>query len=215
MEKFEAIRKLYDIYDDKFACSEKDIRINENRLKLRFPETLKKYYINFGKNEQLNNTQDNLLSLDKIYIINSYLVFYAENQYVAVWGIKLSDLHLENPPVYISYDEKEWILESKNLSDYFISMAYLQSIFALEYNAHALSLEEKRQKFVQENWEKVGNTLSIWNVSFYQNSFNEVIAIMQNEDQFDIFVATKTEKQFEEIENKLNIEWDFSSLDED
>jgi hypothetical protein len=61
-----------------------------------------------------------------------------------------------------------------------------------------------------KTWKKSHHSLKTWNVDFYQNNLNEVLAVMKNEEQIDLFIATKTEESFKEINNKLNIEWDYS-----
>jgi len=60
-------------------------------------------------------------------------VFYNENQGCCVWGIRHADLHLPDPPVWVSEDRRHWQQESATTSAFLLAMAHLQAMFALPY----------------------------------------------------------------------------------
>lgn len=71
------------------------------------PKVLYRYYQELGAHQALNHTQNDLLAPHQLYVSkdSGYLVFYVENQQVCVWGIKVADLTLDDPPVYVSIGE--------------------------------------------------------------------------------------------------------------
>ncbi|UCJ07526.1 SMI1/KNR4 family protein [Chitinophaga pendula] len=206
---FSTIRALYDITDNSYGFTGEEIAKEEQRLQSRLPTTLREYYLQLGKHEALNHTQDNLVLPEQLEIHDSgYLVIYTENQFVSMWGINTADLDKEDPPVYITHDDQEWHQESNTLSGFLLAMAYLQGLFAFPFNANKAGVTEEEAARVYDGWKPVGQTLSIWQVSFFQNDLEEIIAVMKSPEQVDVFVAAKTERRLEDISVQLDIDWD-------
>ncbi|NBB31854.1 hypothetical protein [Cellulophaga sp. BC115SP] len=211
---FEKIRELYDISDNSFGLSEHEILDCEIRLSITLPSILKEYYLQLGNNSQLNQTQYFLLLPNKIYFDKGdHLIFYSENQGNAIWGIKREELNFENPQVYITYNNDNWTSEGK-LLDFLTAMAYLQSIFAFQFNANAVDISKDIENIVRDNWERVALKIELWAVEFFQNTMGEVIALINSDNQTDLFVATKTIIDFEKINKRLKVNWDYNSSDE-
>lgn len=211
---FEKTRELYDISDNSFGLSEHEILNCEIRLSITLPSILKEYYLQLGNNSQLNQTQYFLLLPNKIYFDKGdHLIFYSENQGNAIWGIKREELNFENPQVYITYNNDNWTSEGK-LLDFLAAMAYLQSIFAFQFNANAVDISKDLENIVRDNWERVALKIELWSVEFFQNTMGEVIALINSDNQTDLFVATKTIIDFEKINKRLKVNWDYNSLDE-
>ena len=211
---FNEIRELYDISDNSFGLSESEILDCELRLSITLPNILREYYLQLGDNKKLNQTQNFLLLPNKIYFDQSdHLIFYRENQGNSIWGIKREELNIENPQVYISYDNNNWTFENR-LLDFLTAMAYLQSIFAFQFNANVVDISKEAESFVRDNWNKVNIKIEIWSAEFFQNTKNEVLALIKSDNQTDLFVATKTITDFETIDKQLKIDWDYNSLDE-
>lgn len=211
---FEKIRELYDISDNSFGLSEHEILNCEIRLSITLPSILKEYYLQLGNNSQLNQTQYFLLLPNKIYFDKGdHLIFYSENQGNAIWGIKREELNFENPQVYITYNNDNWTSEGK-LLDFLTAMAYLQSIFAFQFNANAVDISKDIENIVRDNWERVALKIELWAVEFFQNTMGEVIALINSDNQTGLFVATKTIIDFGKINKRLKVNWDYNSLDE-
>lgn len=123
MTDFSTIKKLFHITEPN-GFSVDEIQMVKNAFG-NLPQTFVDYYTELGKIFELNQSQDSLVTLDRLtnYATNEYLIFYTENQHVCVWGINKDDLSKPNPPVYMSYDEKEWNLETETLTNFFTAMA--------------------------------------------------------------------------------------------
>ena len=62
-------------------------------------------------------------------------------------------------------------------------MAYLQSIFAFQYNANAVDISKDIENIVRDNWERVALKIELWAVEFFQNTIGEVIALINSDNQ--------------------------------
>lgn len=133
MTDFSTIKTLFNITE---CCgfTNDEIQIVKNIFG-NLPKVFVDYYAELGKIQIINQTQDSLIIPERFQYYNhdNYLIFYTENQHACVWGILKDDLSLDNPPVYMSYDQKKWELETESLIGFFTAMAYLQAGFALDF----------------------------------------------------------------------------------
>ncbi|MFJ9773073.1 SMI1/KNR4 family protein [Kitasatospora sp. NPDC101157] len=81
---------------DGFTDAELDAA--ERRLGLRLPVALREAYRLFGRRADLTSSQDVLLTPDELHVLDGALVYRAENQGCAHWGVLLDDLAQEDPP---------------------------------------------------------------------------------------------------------------------
>jgi hypothetical protein len=211
---FKEIKQLFEVTDNRFGFTESAILACEDRISIKFPQILRDYYLQLGENDAINQTLNSLIDLAELQFENGYLIFYSENQGVSNWGISKDDFSLNDPPVYISFDGKTWELDANTLSSFLKSMAYYQALFSFPYNANVTEAEQKYCRIIEKNWQKVDLISSFWQIDFYQNNYDEVIAILKTDNNVDIFVAAKSLETFKKIEKKLQIEWDYSSLDD-
>ncbi|KRD10900.1 hypothetical protein ASE21_04040 [Flavobacterium sp. Root901] len=204
MTDFSTIKKLFHITEPN-GFSVDEMQMVKNALG-NLPQTFVDYYTELGKIFELNQSQDSLVTLDRLpnYATNEYLIFYTENQHVCVWGIRKDDLSKPNPPVYMSYDEKEWNLETETLTNFFTAMAYLQAGFALEFTSETFyELEPNEINFVTENFSNKGVSLTQWveGAKFYGNYDDDVIVIMSSNQ---MFYASNSEEHFDEMNAVLS-----------
>lgn len=205
---FYEIKKLFGI--DKFhrcGCSPYDIENIKDEFE-NIPKVLVDYYLELGGNEKLNLTQDKLISPDELYICdNGYLVFYEENQRACVWGIKYENLTIDNPPVYMAYDEdKEWVKESETLTEFFIAMAYMQGSLGLPYTSEEMyEIEEDGADKIRNNFKNKHISMNTWmSVEFYGNNETDIIALIKNDGFYNVACGSLFEKNFHEIEEFIN-----------
>ncbi|GAA6766655.1 hypothetical protein AAFH68_25980 [Flavobacterium sp. CGRL1] len=204
MTDFSTIKKLFHITEPN-GFSNDEIQIVKNTFG-NLPEVFVDYYTELGKIQKLNNTQDSLVAVDRLinYATDEYLIFYTENQHACVWGIHKDDLSKNNPPVYMSFDEKEWNLETETLTDFFTAMAYLQAGFGLEFTLEDFyELNDKELGFIKENFKNKGVSFSQWlgGINFYGNHDDDVIII---ESTNQMFYSSNTEEHFVEMDKVLS-----------
>ncbi len=204
MTDFSTIKKLFNISKPNGFANE-EIQAVKNIFG-NLPQVFVDYYSEFGKIQNLNHTQDSLIIPERFQYFkhDNYLIFYHENQRACVWGIHKDDLSKPNPPVYMSYDEKEWNLETETLTDFFTAMAFLQAGFALEYTAECFyEIDDEGLNFIVENYKNKGVSFKQWTegINFYGNHDDEVIFVMSNNQ---IFYSSNIEKHFLELDEVLS-----------
>ncbi|BDU24630.1 hypothetical protein [Flavobacterium sp. GSB-24] len=204
MTDFSTIKKLFHISGPNGFTSD-EIQIIKDIFG-NLPQVFVDYYSELGKIQNLNQTQDSLIIPERFqfYNHNDYLIFYTENQHACVWGIHKDNLSNFNPPVYMSYDEKEWNLETEKLSDFFNAMAYLQASFALRFTSDCFyELEEKELNWIAVNYKNKGVSFKNWadGINFYGNYDDDVIVVMSNNQ---LFYSSNTEDHFLEMDKVLS-----------
>ncbi|TAF32674.1 MAG: hypothetical protein EAZ57_08235 [Cytophagales bacterium] len=206
MTDFNKIRQLFDITENN-GFSEDEIFVFKNVCE-NIPKKLFEYYLQLGKIKTLNQTQDRLLEPIRLTMSknNDFLVFYSENQWVCVWGINKNDLSVDNPPVYMSYNEQEWHQETYLLTDFLDAMANHQAVFALKFCSEELRcIDNQDIKIIEKHFKKRECSFSKWiGIDFYGNHENDVIEVQKNDDYYDLIYASNNKQQFKAMYKILN-----------
>ena len=197
----------------KLFCIESNCGYSENDLNYwiekydTMPKVLKEYYMEVGKHHKLNNTQDFLIPPAQFeeYADTEYLVFYSENQGASLWGIKKSDVEKDNPPVYENYGDEEWFLTANSLSQFLLSMAYLQAVFSMEYaNEECVDITEEQHRAISNYFSsKQADSDLYTGVSFYGNHDDTVIVVMKNHDYYILMYSSNSELHFDEMDRAI------------
>lgn len=202
--KFEFIRNLFKIKEN-IGFSEDEISIALDKWG-ELPKLLIEYYRELGKAEDINALQNFLMSPNKIFEKEGYLIFYIENQYCAEWGIKKSDLKKDNPPVYCrSFDEK-FNLESNTLEEFLNAMFLFQGATGgLTYSIDDIyMITEEQANKIKAKFKKLPYELHIWmKVDFYRNNDDEVIMLLENND-YDLNFASSNQEHYTDIKNFMD-----------
>lgn len=204
MTDFSVIKKLFHITESNGFTND-EIQVVKDIFG-DLPAVFVDYYTELGKIQNLNQTQDLLIVPERFQYFkhNDYLIFYYENQRTCVWGIHKEDLSKRNPPVYMSYDEKEWNLETETLTDFFTAMAFLQAGFALEFPSNTFyEIEANDLDFIIKNYSDRGVSFKQWleGIQFYGNHDDEVIIITGGNQ---MFYSSNTENHFLEMDKVLS-----------
>ncbi|MBO5144953.1 MAG: hypothetical protein J6C19_05395 [Lachnospiraceae bacterium] len=207
IKMFDEIRTLFSIIEnDGFSQEIVDAACRKHGS---LPEILAQYYLQLGKIAALNQQHNCLLEPDKLIDAGEYLIFYVENQYVAQWALKKSDLALENPPVFCSLNEKDFKPECENLYDFLCAMAnFHAAAWGLPYSSEEIYYLEKEQlQQITASYRKKPYALHQWiAIDFYGNRKDEVICVLGGEQ---IQYASSNQQHFEELEQfmgQMNLE---------
>ena len=205
MTDFSYIKTLFHIKENN-GFLEKEMQKMKNTT-LNIPKVLYDYYIQLGKMIALNQTQDMLLTPEKILWSKNenYLIFYAENQWACVWAIQKEDLTTENPPVYMSKDQEKWEKEFATLTDFLNAMANLQAVFSLPFSSEEfLFINEDELATIKKNFQKKENNFTKWiGIDFYGNFTTDIIAVFNNEKYYDVTYASLNKENFKKIDNLI------------
>jgi len=215
---FPEIRSLFDLGATNHGIAVQELAAAETRLQLTLPPLLRAYYTELGAHESLNHTQDHLLPPAQLRIsgTGTHLVFYAENQWVCAWGLALADLDQPDPPVWISYDHEAplWQPEAATLNHFLLAIAHQQALFAFPHAANAVGISPTVEAQVRATWPVLPVALSLWSTTYLQAAPDHLLALMGTVGA-DLYVAAKTEEALRQVLDKLDVEWENNSLDED
>ncbi|OMQ10394.1 hypothetical protein [[Flexibacter] sp. ATCC 35103] len=221
---YQKIKRLYNLSEsESFGFSETEIFELEKRLDTTLPAKLKEYYLELGKEENLNYSFNQLLKLNNEvgFSDDGYLVIYEENQAVAFWGIKQEDLILDNPSVYGNYDtieKSDWEIETRTTEYFFLFMAVFNgTLGGLKYNGNYFgTVDSDIVRSVEQNWTLVPE-ISRDNQKVYTDDYNEMISLSFDKTNActAVFIGTSHQNRFDSILENLDIDWSYLSYDDD
>ncbi|TWF71527.1 SMI1/KNR4 family protein [Kitasatospora viridis] len=105
----------------------------ERRLGLRLPDPLREAYLRFGRRTDLTSNHDELLGPDELYVTDGALVYRAENQGAASWGIALAELDRDDPGTVIRPDladksQERWEPWEQSLTEACVELVMSESV---------------------------------------------------------------------------------------
>lgn len=224
MNFIQKIKRLYNLPEhENHGFPEDDISALEKQLNLTLPETIRAYYLELGKHENLNYSHNRLLKPDHEigFSDDGYLVIYEENQVVAFWGIKTEDLKVSNPPVWVNYDtieKSDWMIETQTAEDFFVLMAvYNGTLGGLQYNGNYFGeVDNDTIQFIEANWILIPE-ISRENQKVYTDEYDAVISLSFDEENNcnGVFIGSSDQELFDKILDSLAIDWSYLSYDDE
>lgn len=224
MNYIQKIKRLYNLSENEnYGFSENQILDLERTLEIKLPSKLKEYYLELGKEENLNYCFNRLLKPENEigFSDDNFLVFYEENQNVAFWGIKKEDLSEENPPVYGNYDtieKSDWEIETETTENFFLLMAVFNgTLGGLQFNGnHFGEIDLEIVKLIEENYALVPE-ISRENQKVYTDDFYVVISLSfdQENNCTGAFIGSSDQERFDAILENIDIDWSYLSYDDE
>ena len=215
----ETAQNLYSQFTSKNGINIEEIELAEKSYGFHLPKVLREFYLLAGNHRAINASHNRLLSVDCLEIADNKLLFYQDNQCAFYWAIDLSDIEKDDPPVWIGQtivgqEGLEWYLDAERVSDFLLIMLCWQSVMGgLPFTGLVDNIEEYVIRTVKNNFSplKVGK-----NYSGLQSFIGEgkVICLTESEEGASIYAGASDEGKFLEIEDLLQIEWDYCSLDD-
>ena len=113
---------------------------------LQIPTALAEYYAAVGAIDVINRPHNRLLEPSELRVEDGMVVFYEENQCVAIWAFRERDQHLPDPTVYQGHDTTaglEWHSEEMTVSRWFRPMTYWQIVNGgFQFGGYAEGIED-------------------------------------------------------------------------
>jgi hypothetical protein len=205
---FKEIAGLFGI-KEQIGVAESSITEAEKKIG-PMPSVLRSYYRELGAHEALNRTQDRLLGPEELLETDGHILFYTENQDVCEWGVAKSDWQKPDPPVYRSYDRKEWVLEAERLSDFLVAMAHWQAIFAYEYSSYEYSSIGEYPILSQESAEKIRaafNSKNLTGFRYWDAEFfgwrEAILVLLKDGESCELLYSAPEEACFAALDEKI------------
>lgn len=205
---FAKIRRLFALEGEEHGYSDAELAplLAETR---QMPAVLHGYYRTLGKHTGVNHTQDRLVTPASFPHVQlaEHLVFYVENQGCCFWGIHHQDLAQRNPPVWMTKDRCRWVKECGSLTDFLLTMAYLQAMFALPYASEGfLWLQPHDRAILEKHFQQKPFGFSKWlnGVAIYGNHDSDAIVLLEaHEAETQLRYASFNAAHFAQMESCL------------
>jgi hypothetical protein len=84
---------------------ESEVAAAEARLGFRLPPALRKLYLRAGRRDDIHRAKNHLIAPEELSVEQGALVVYEENQNLVLWGVRVSDLGRDDPPVVRAYND--------------------------------------------------------------------------------------------------------------
>ena len=206
MEYIDIIKELFAVSCPKGYTAEEISAVR--KLYGGIPLFLEQFYLELGRSDELQYLQDELILPGKypVFLDYKYMVFFNENQGVCQAGIAKSDVKMENPPVYVGYDNKNWVKTAETLSDFLTAMYGYQASLCLEYSSEAFYwVSDQEIQLIEQSFSKRQEGLSNWlnfRVDLYEKGEGR-IALMHTGGDVQMMYAANNEKDFKKIQAVL------------
>jgi hypothetical protein len=215
---FSKIFQLY-LLERNYGYTDEELHEAEEKAGCSFPKALKEYYRVLGKRDQVNDAHNRLLPPEELYYsTGETLIFYEEDQAVAIWGVKKDDMGQADPPVFGAYDNKmdDWFEDSPSTSAFLLSMAYWNAALGgLPHNAMTDRFTAENIAFVEQHWEEQKN-ISCQFLRFFTNDHNHILVITIDKDgaPSGLYLAANSKAGYRAIVDALALDWQYRSDEE-
>lgn len=85
------------------------------------PAALIRWWREVGRVRELTASQNTLLAPDRLKVRDDGLIIDTEAQHCALWGIRIADLALDDPPI-IRIEDRDWHPEADTLSEFALTV---------------------------------------------------------------------------------------------
>jgi len=201
--------------------SEDELEGAEKRLGIRLPGLLREYYLLAGKREAINQVFNTLVHPNELQIEDGKLVFFLENQCVSIWGIEAIDLNLDNPPVnqgdsMEGFEEMVvWEQGFEQLSFFLLAMLCWQGVMGgMECCANVRGIDARVEKVAREKWREIDLGKNRSGIRPFIGD-GQLLCLAGIDSDVQLFAGARTEERFTEIEDLLDVDWDYCSLDDE
>lgn len=140
------------------GCTADELAAVEADLGFELPAALREGYALFGRRDDLTRQQDPLVRPSGLYVddaLGGVLVFRRENQDCACWGIPLSQLEQDDPPVVVE-SHQGWIPFLDRMTLAWVELVLSESLFAADNLYDACELPDALMPDLHARYARVG-----------------------------------------------------------
>lgn len=184
----------------------KHINSIENKLSIKLPKALQKFYARYSENQSILTAFYILNDLDKLIIEDEFLILGYSNEYTERYGICINDLENEciNVKVARCGDKSNW-LDYEELSSFIINCVTFQAINLLEasvvLDAKEIILEEYfKPLYIIKNKDNKC-------ISYISNTDN-ILAVYFTAENI-IYFGSSTDEILNDFEEQAGIDFDW------
>lgn len=206
MDIMEMIRQLYTVEVPEGYTEEEIAFVRDCFGAL--PGTVEEFWRSAARTEEIHHVQDFWTGPEEFrrweWLRDSdYLILLNENQGCCRAGIKRSDLKEEDPPVYVTSDDREWTLCAGSVSEFLQAALAYEAIFAFPYQPEEFLLwfTEEELEVVRSSLDKKPFELHGWchmDMSFYGSASDHMVVVMDCGD-LEVLYGAASEESYQKL----------------
>ncbi len=206
MNLYHMIKQLYDVGQLE-GYAQADIE-NVKRLTGALPKVLEECWSVAGNTQQIHQVQDHWIRPQDLpdydwFRDSEYLILLNENQGCCQAGILRSDLTKDDPPVYVTMDQKNWTVCAETVSEFLKAALAYEAVFAFSWQSDdfVLWLTEEELKVIESRLERKKYELHGWiemDMSFYSNAYDHMVVVMDCGD-LEVIYGAASEKAYKKL----------------
>lgn len=195
------------------GVSEAEVAAAEGRLGFRLPRFLREYYLLAGGRKDLNQSYHHLVAPEDLEVHEGVLVVMEENENVSLWGVPVAEVGQDDPPVVRAENTPhlEWEDDSDRLSQFLLTMLYLQAVHGGMPYIGAVAIDETMIPEVHRHWHCVERAGAKWHEVLVFHKEGQVLCILGRAPELELYAGGRTAEDFRAITDRLKVVWEYSS----
>ncbi len=194
---------------------EKSLATAEKKLGLRLPKSLREYYLLAGRERRFNHAFNRLLGPKEWEVHEGKLIFMAENQDAAFWGVSATARPLIDPGVsvtnLVSGALDSWWPECKRCSIFLEFMIHMHAAFGggLDYIGSA-RVGPELLEILDRAWQFAGEVKKMRAYSRYGQvvCYSPWRDVRSENKHWRVFAGSTTREGLEQLARELSMQWD-------
>lgn len=206
MEIMEMIRQLYSV-EELQGYTEDEIAFVKDCFGA-LPGTVEEFWRRAARTEAIHRVQDfwtepEMFRKQERLRDSNYLILLIENQGCCRAGIRISDLLEEEPPVYVTFNERVWTLCAESVSEFLQAALAYEAIFEFPYQPEEFLFWFTKEELetVQSGLNKMPFELHGWchaDMSFYNSAPDHMVAVMDCGD-LQVLYGAASEESYQKL----------------
>lgn len=216
----ELVAQLYQPLSSGDGFSDDEVTSAEQRLGLRLPGLLREFYLLAGKRIDLNHAHNQLVHPNDLQLEDEKLVFYEENQAACIWGVRAEDLEVADPPVVrgdsmAGFPQWVWEPHFERLSSFLLMMLCWQGVMGgMTHSAVVSGIGARVEETMGARWRALDVDAPEGEIRAYVGD-GQILCMVGTRPRSDLYAGARNDKELAEIEELLDVAWDYSSLDDE
>jgi hypothetical protein len=188
--------------DDSWGTPASHLDDAEHRLGLRLPPGLREWFERYGALARVWSLQDRLHAPTELQVRSEALVFCTENQGGVEWGIRVSDLALEDPTIVVSSPTGGggWFVETDTTSTFALLFAAMNAKWSdrVSYRANG-QLTDEAVAAVERNFARLPFGEQHW-PSLPTRLYGDCDLVVESQADTWLWVASLSQARLAEVD---------------
>jgi hypothetical protein len=182
------------------------------QLSVRFPPPLTEFYRYFGDSNEVLKAFFDFHRIEDIGVSNDAVVFCQGHQTERMFGILLSDINKENPPIKLmDVGDEKWYSACLFSTSFFVNMACWQVVNVMPSMAKIEIDEDKLRSKIGAHLIPISQERNVYLGYDFLSYYNHHRTILSSypKGSGELFVASKDDVFLDEFESESGLELDW------